>query len=259
MRFCVSCRQPKAVRNKADELKVMWKDIAFIDNYLDDKGNHTIILEIPKDENVDWDLMTMYNEKLEGNFMLCLNSLSDVPIARDRDIKFYWAYPVVSYYELNTLKNMGASQIIPGIPLIFDIKNLKMPLRLIPNTTQSEYLFAGDVESAGWIRPENLELYEDFAESCEFQFEHLTQEEALLNIYKKGVWKDDLSYLFPLGLSSPIYNAEMPKSFGKMRMNCKHLCQQGKCNYCYGVIKLANRTHSLRNLIKEKGKENNGD
>ena len=262
MRFCVSCRQPLAVRKQADELKVEWKDKAFIDNYLDNKGNHTIILEIPKDAEIDWDYLSMWHEKLDGKLILCLESLwhSTPKEAINRGIEFYWKYPVSSKYELNAVKRLGVCQVIVGIPLIFDIKSIKFPIRLIPNATMMDYLPNDDLAAAGWIRPESLALYEEYAESCEFFHNDLPQEATLMNIYKRGSWKDDLTFLFVGQVSGKhIYNQYLPESFGKMRMSCKHRCQENLCSTCYSSIRLAEMKQGIRKLIEERKDEENGN
>jgi len=237
MRFCVSCRQPINIINKAEEVKVNYEDIAYIDNYLDkEEIKHYFVLQIPKDANPNWDKLQMYNEKLNGQFILAFENLVTAFIAKERDIKFYWEHPITHFFELNKAVEAGVSQIIPGMPLIFDLEYLKkvnIKLRLLPNYAYNIADTSTGV-CGGWIRPEDLKYYEDLTESCEFITNSLDRERATFNIYsQKKEWKEDLSYLI-VGLNEPFYAQYLPDNFGKVRIKCGQRCQKNKelCGYC---------------------------
>lgn len=246
MRFCVSCRQPKKVRDKADELKVEWRDIIFIDNYIENPENHIIILEVPSGLTKDWAKLKMYSDKLNNKLILALKDVGEAYFAQEYGIKFYWDYPVCSYYELNYLDNLGAEQVILGIPLIFDIENIKLPIRLCPDAKMNEYLYDADDAIAAWIRPEGLSKYEPYAVSCEFKERDLTRQSALLDVYKQGYWKDELNFVIN-SLSMPVYNQYIPEGFDKNRLNCKQICQRrlGSCRSCQRNIEYAKKIKEL--------------
>ena len=66
MRFCVNCRHMGKTKSQAQELKVDYKDIEFIDDYIEkEQKQHYIVLKIPKEVIPDWELLNMYNEKME--------------------------------------------------------------------------------------------------------------------------------------------------------------------------------------------------
>lgn len=71
MKYCVSGRQPRSTLVKADEIKMRYADIARVIDNLKDYPDKTIILEIPKDKEIDWDKIETLN-KAEGNFILAL-------------------------------------------------------------------------------------------------------------------------------------------------------------------------------------------
>ena len=242
MRFCVSCRQGSSVINEAQEIKVDYRDIAFVDEYIEkEEKPHTIIIRLPKYETINWDLLVMYDDKLGGNLLLALDDITLAPEAKAKNLKFYWNFPVSTHYELENLKALGVSQVILGMPLIFDydiIKQKEIKVRLIPNYAFNEYLIDDDGVCAGWIRPEDLALYEEIAESCEFYTDSLKKEKAMLHIYSKGDWPDDLSIIIN-GLNKEFNNQYLRNGFGERRLNCKQVCKRDsqRCHFCERIRK----------------------
>ena len=226
MRFCVSCRQDNLILKEVEEIKVEYKDINFIHNYIEQEEKpHIIILRLLNNTEINWSLLKMFNDKLSGNFILALDDLKDASTAKEYNLKFYWNYPITTYYELNHVINMGACQVILGLPLCFNIPYIKsknIKIRLIPNYTFRDYLMDDGVKG-GWIRPEDLVLYEDIAESCEFKAKSIQREKAIYNIYKLGSWPDDLQFIID-GLEAEFYNQHLEQGFTKARMECKLIC-----------------------------------
>ncbi len=249
MRFAVSCRQPLKVRNKAQEITVDYKDINFIDNYIENPEEHWITLFL--DSSVpDWDVLGMYNEKLNEKFMVGLQfgHLNDINELKSRNIKFFLNCPIYNYYDLNILKNLGVAQVIVGPPLLFEVDNIEVPLRLYPDSGMSGFWGTlADYRIAPWIRPEALHLYELYTDTCDFFEVHdMTRQAALLDIYQKGVWNDNLQFVIK-ELKEPVWGQHLPIGFDKNRLNCKQICQRkpGVCRSCYRGIEMAK-------LLKEK-------
>lgn len=256
MRFCVSCRHNKKTRDKAQELKVEARDIAFLDDYIcQEEKPHTIVLEY--DGEIKWEKLVMYNECLKGNFMLSVRTLGAGLVAKEKGIKFYWNNPVVTMYELNSVIAAGASQVILGPPLVFDkaaIEALGVKVRLIPNYSFNDYIIDDGV-CGGWVRPEGLSTWEDIAESCEFISTDLQNERAIFDIYIDRKWPDDLSLLIT-GLNKKFNAKYITEEFDKHRASCKQRCQRNKniCQYCYRICKMS-EVLELRDNLQNKNKE----
>ena len=249
MRFCVSCRQPLEVQAQADELLVEYKDLAFIDNYIDEFENnihHYFIIQIPKNTIINWDYMVMYKEKLNEQLMLEINDLDLVEKANEYNIKFCWGYPATNYYELHQLMELGASVITISGQLVFDkeqLTKLNYKYRLIPNYAMN--IFPNDTGVCGsWIRPEVLKEWDDIVESCFFISKNLTQERTVFEIYKEGSWQDDLMPLIE-GLNEPLYNQYLGTTINTLRFNCKQKCMidEKECNHCNRIKKLGYIIH----------------
>ena len=141
----MSARQPNAVLKKADEIKIQIRDFRAIPDYIEKYPNKTLILEMSNEipEDFDWTVIQAYSEKMNGNFYCALSDLSFTPECSLRGIKFYYRYPVTSFYELEGLKNIGVSYVLIGVPLCFDLKTVasyKIPIRMVPNLAYEPYI-----------------------------------------------------------------------------------------------------------------------
>ena len=75
----------------------------------------------------------------------------------------------------------------------------------------------------------------------EFDFCHISQEEALYRIYSdEQKWPGPLSYLV-YDLNNNCLNRLLPKDIGEKRLNCGHKCQDPTsiCRICPNAFKLA--------------------
>ena len=102
MKYCLSARQPANLLKKADEIKIELRDFRAIPDYIEKYPNQTLILEFVNEipEDFDWELMSIYAEKMNGNFYCALSNLSLVPECSLRNIKFYYKYAITTLYEL---------------------------------------------------------------------------------------------------------------------------------------------------------------
>ena len=101
MRFCVSGRQSYSVIKNADEIKFEYNDKNKIIDMIEDYSEKTIILDVPKDEE-DWNTWQLYTEKF-NNFYIALHNLMRSNEFNKANIKWYWPYPITSFYELQKI------------------------------------------------------------------------------------------------------------------------------------------------------------
>lgn len=241
MKYCLSARQPDNILKKADEIKIELRDFKAIPEYIEKFPNKTLILEFVNElpEDFDWNLIEVYSKKMNGNFYCALSDLSLTPECSLRNIKFYYKYLATSFYELKGLKDLGVSYVLIGVPLIFDLKNVanyNIPIRAIPNIAYEPYLLHQDGICGGWIRPEDVDKYDQYIETFEFYApKALEKESALYRVYAENkTWPGNLNLLIDyLNFdcnNQLIYDEE---NFAERRMNCKQKCLAGRsCHYC---------------------------
>ena len=240
MKYCLSARQSKEFLNKADEIKIEVRDYKAIIDYIENYPNKTLILELEHElpEKFSWNTIEMYSKKHE-NFYCAVANKNQILECKLRNIKFYYKFTITTFYELASLKEMGASYVLIGAPLIFDLKNVKrynIPIRAIPNLAYEPYLDHPNGICGGWIRPEDVDKYSEYIDVFEFYAPKMLEKEATLyHIYAENKnWPGNLNLLIDFLNIDANNNAIIDENgFAEKRMNCKQRCMSnGNCHYC---------------------------
>ena len=250
MKYCISGRQPYSVLKQADEIKVKYNDKDRIIDFVEKIPDKTIILDMPEFD-VDYATWHMYDEKFEGGFVLGLHHLTRADEMNIEGIKWYWPYPITSYYELQEILALGPFYVLLGPPLSFELANVRkivgpdVQIRMVCNCARPVHLIAnaGAPGLKGqYVRPEDVSAYGEFVDVFEFDgvTNALTKEETLLKIYKdKGEWMGNLNFLIT-HLNVDVDNRGIMDDFGDHRMNCGQRCMSGgSCTYCDIAFKFA--------------------
>lgn len=245
MKYCVSGRQPKSVLEKADQIKLAYKDRERLIDYIDELSDKTFILEIPKGlsmEEIDWELYEAYSEKVD--FIFCIYDLNMAQNCADHNIKFYWAYPVFTWFELRGLVPYNPCYISVSAPISFSLNRIKrytdIPLRICPNLAYDAYIHRENGLHGSWVRPEDIETYDKHIDVCDFITTDLSKEATLLHIYKENkTWPGNLNLLLT-NFDINVDNRAIPITLGALRMNCGQLCMEmDNCNACDRAIEFA--------------------
>lgn len=194
--------------------------------------------------DVNFNTWRMYDEKFEGKFYIALYMLPYAKQLNEEGIKWYWPYPITSFYELDEIMKMSPSQIVLGPPLSFDLKNVRsivgpdIIIRMTCNCARPAHLIANSGLSGikgQFIRPEDVKLYEEYVDVLEFDAvkDALKKEETLLKIYKENQeWMGNLNLLIT-HLNVDVDNRGILDEFGERRMNCRQRCLSGgACRHC---------------------------
>ena len=268
MRFCVNGRQPYSVIEKADEIKFQYNDKDKILDLVEKYPNKVVILDVPGDET-DWNAWHMYSDKFI-EFYIALHNLNRADEFNDNNIKWYWPYPVTSYYELGMILALNPSYLMIGAPLSFDLDQVatlayvdgeatSIPLRMVCNNARPRYLpaptpIANTAICGQWVRPEDVKAYGSRVQCFEFDNVDLKQEEVLLHIYKENEsWPGNLNLLIQ-GLNVNVDNRAIPDEFAEARMNCGQKCwSTSGCRLCPTALKFADqiRKEHLRRSKKD--------
>jgi hypothetical protein len=232
VKYCLSARQASSILSKTDEIKVDWKDRGVIIDYIKNYSDKIIILNIPKDvEEMDWNLFITYSETFK-EFYLCFSHLKEewIEVCKEFNIKFYWSYPVTSYFELDGLKKMGVSQMLIGMPLSFDLQKVKnitdnISLRLVANYSYEEYIPRINGIKGQYIRPEDIPIYGEYIDTIEFRTygdDWITKEATLYHVYAENKnWPGNLNLLIT-NLNYDIDNKLLntTPNFAEKRIKC---------------------------------------
>lgn len=253
MKYCVSARQSANVLKKADEIKVKFEDIDAIINFIEEYPDKTVIYEIPNDkaiEEVQWHSLQVYADKI--NLKVALGNLKLINKCVEHNLKYYWAFPITSYYELKGLLDLDVCEIFLGIPLCFDLgtcSKYNIPIRVVANLAYDAYIPQSTGINGFYIRPEDLDVYEKYISSIEFVTDDLGKESTLLHVYKDNKqWPGNLNLLIT-NLKENVDNRAIPEEFGKTRVNCQQKCMRNNsCHFCESAFYFA--TEIRKEVIK---------
>ena len=259
MRYCVSGRQPLSTLRQADEIKMQYEDIERIIDYIKEFPDKTIIYEIPKNViDVNWKLLEAYAQ--EVTLVIALQDLRLIPKCLEYGLRYYWAYPITSYYELKGILELNPYYIFLGAPLCFNLEHVhnmtNAYIRMCPNVAYDAYIPREDGICGAWVRPEDVGVYEPYINAFEFIADNLEKERTLLHIYKdNGEWPGNLNLLIT-NLKINVDNRAIPDEFGAIRVRCGQRCMQyGSCHYCHSAIKFSEAVRQ-KYLEMQQEKEN---
>jgi len=193
----------------------------------------------------DWDEYIELFNKYEGVLILALNNVNDCLKAAEKGIPFYYGFPIQTYEEFNSLIAMEPFYIIPGAPLFFNleyISKFEIPIKIFPNMNSLSLFPKIDSATGTWVRPEDIEYYGRFVETCEFITETIEQERALFRIYKSGEFIGPISLIIPDLEEYGAHNDLIDSQHTVIRTYCKQKCESGErdCHICENILKISN-------------------
>lgn len=262
MRYSVSSRQPYSVIKKADEIRFIYADRDKIFDLIENYSDKAIILDVPNQEE-DWDNWQMYSEKF-AEFYIALHDLSRADAFNVMNIKWFWPFPITSFYELSMIIDLRPSYIMLGPPLSFDLEKVQkvikgacgesIPVRMTANVAYPKYLSNEKVNGlcGQWVRPEDVALYEPYIQCFDFEgCQSLKEEEVLLTTYQAGVWPGNLNLLIKR-LDFNVDNRAIPEEVGPARINCGQKCWSGSgCKLCVSAFMFAEAIRKERDKRRQ--------
>ena len=242
----ISCLIIFVAINKANEIKVDYKDRKTIFDLAIKYPNATFILDMRgTEEPEDWNEISRLNIICKNNFILAVGKFLYVNECKQRNIKYYYTFPVNTLYELKALEDAGCEYALIDAPLTHMLPTIKekysIKLRMVPNVAYYSYISHSEGVCGSWFRPEDSELYSQYIDAIEFEDCNLKKEQALYRLYGEGQeWGGDISVLIT-NLNVSANNKMIPPEFAQARIKCGQRCLSGAhCKLCYNYLKLAN-------------------
>ena len=257
MKFMISCRHSLVELEKADEIRVDYKDIARLADFVTDKWQCTkdIYIYLPKDQLINWDKINIYKDLLP--IYIAVEDTALIEVAQSYGYKVFWSYPASSYWELRGLLDLGVCQVLLDAPLYFDIPKVKaacgdVEIRLVVNKCINGYMMRKNGICGTYVRPEDVDLYGAYVDHMEFDTDNdLRKEMALLGIYQKRYWPGNLNILLTY-LGENVDNRGFDEEFGQHRLDCYQSCQRdGRCHYCQSTFSLITTVLKHRQELAE--------
>lgn len=259
LKYCLKNRQEKKYLDLADEIKAEYRDYKSFPDLIEKYPDKTLICQIYSNkEDVDWDALKRTNILAKGNFICCVGTYDYMIKCKELDIKFYFGFPVKTFWELESLRDLGVCYVRLDAPLFFQMDRVKkygVPVRAVPNVAYLADLPHSDGVCGTWIRPEDTAIYEEYIDVFEFEDCDIKKEQALWRIYAKNrEWPGSMNLLISNFNYEGICSCIHP-DLADHRLTCRQRCKEvpNSCRLCYRTMKLANPKiiRSLQEKIEE--------
>lgn len=162
----------------------------------------------------------------------------------DENIPFFFLERINTFDKLTSAICLGVSDVYITDELGFyliDVHKIcaehEVKVRVYPNVAQSSSLKPDASLTQFFIRPEDIEMYEDYVDVLEFFGVALDKQPVFYNIYNEGQWGDELSILIA-GID-PVASEGILPIFGPSRLKCNKRCTFGKCELCINLAKIS--------------------
>ena len=261
MRYAIRYYRGCRVLDKANEIIIKYDkvDSALLNFVQKWKPNQRIVLDVTELDDEDiLKSIDIFKEAIKLHKQMAVMLTKDqiyTDIAMN-NIPFFFFNGVYNLDELVWQTNLGVSDIyITGdlgfwLKDIYEVYHDKVNIRVVPNEVQSPSVDYSDNFKKFFIRPEDVEMYEQYVDIFEFGGS-LKAQPALYDIYRDGRWMGDLSTII-IGLNESI-NTETIMPIFVARINCKKKCAFGKCHIC-DHIKIAAQEIEDKGLVITKEK-----
>lgn len=253
MNYCLRSRLSPRYLAQADEIKVDYRDHETIPDLAHRYTKATIVLFPPipyhKLSPEEWNQIVLYNQLCNNNFIINCGSIADAYEAKQRSLRFMLDAYINTEWDLRGMINLGAEYAYVGIPFFFNMPKIEdlpeIKLRAVPTVSYQTGLPHNPEEGVygKWIRPEDIELYEDYITTIEFEQCLVPREETLFKVYKSGEWSTRLDVLIE-DLGSSALNRAIDPDLIERRINCGQRCMRfptdrRTCHACSTALKLA--------------------
>ena len=264
IKFCLTSQQSEVVLSQADE--IITTEIKAVRGLAKKFPRAKIIFSWPASldsatEQSLWDELLVLNVENPNRIIVCLRFIEHAEKCKSLNLKFYWGYKAVTFYELQMLSKLGAEYIKIGGPLVHSFKELKrfnIPVRIAPNVAVDEVAGQEFAYAGSWIRPEEYPFYNRYNVVYEFEGVNTVQEKTLFDLYKnKKEWSGPLKDII-LNMPFDAVNRLISPDLTKSRAFCGQRCMKNdSCKLCLTTLKLAdpNFLKKVQGMAK-KGEQN---
>lgn len=240
MKYLIDSRQSEALISDSDTVPVIdWNSRkALLDlghKYPDKEFNLTLT-------NADIDERELANANVQchNNLIVAVSNADSVAICKKTNVRFYFASPISTYQQLQSVIETGAYMALITAPLTHDLEHLRsFPIKTLAVLNNvnvgSPVPLASPASLCGpWFRPEDAHIYTRYIDYAMFSYDTLRQERGLFNLYNNiHSWHGDLKDII-IGLDTSIKNTSLTSGLCEKRLNCKQICftNPRSCHYC---------------------------
>lgn len=246
MNYCLSSQVGPEYMAKAQEIRVKYKNLDSLLNIYEINSQATIVLTISSQidkSTIRWDEIEKYSRMWQKRLLIETDSFDIMDACKALDIKFFYAIPINSFYELKALVDLGCSDVKIDAPLthmLDKVDKYDITIRMCPNVAYYAHIPRDNGVIGSWVRPEDVDFYEQYIDVFEFEDCDAKKERALYRVYaEQESWYGSLNDLIT-NLNYPGDSKLVHRDFPILRGYCGQRCVSGSnCTACYRILDLA--------------------
>ena len=281
MKYCVNYRRDLKCRTEVDELRITYrKEDTTLFDFLRLYKDKRINIVIPDAEdfiacNEIKKFIAFEEERIANNhnYVFVLLSCEDshcqdlyTIIRNEIGVEIYFNDRINNWDTLIGLVNKyEISDVYITEDLGFElpfVRNFLSPygirIRCFANVAQSQWEET-PIFKKFFIRPEDVDVYEDYIDVLEFYYERIDQQNVLYRVYsKEKKWSGKLAEII-FSCEEDVDNRCILPEFAEKRLSCSKKCYRGgKCLFCHRALSLAKTMADaeLRFVQTEKEEDN---
>jgi hypothetical protein len=257
MKCCIDFTKRSKILDKVDEITIEYHNnmvdlFEFLEKYPDKRVN-IFILNDKDISEIDIKNFASIKEKYNVYLKLVKYNKSLVNTVVENNIPFFFNNNISDIDTFNGYVHLGVSDIYVAEDLCFQLDKLAevaheagIALRTYANICQTRWKEMDSLKTF-FIRPEDLEFYEDYLDTIEF----ITKEDKDIDIFYEiyfvdKKWFGKLNEII-IGFDSEIDSRFILPKFAERRIKCNKNCMKnGKCRMCEVIDELAE-------TLKDKG------
>ena len=261
MKWCLRSRLASRYLIKADEIRVDFRDYESIPDVYHKYKRTIILFPALQNEEYDWNKLLQFDTICEHNLIISCLTTEIMSMAKNLGLRFMLASEAHSGWDLKMLQDFGAEYAYVGIPLFFNLKRIRdngaytIKLRAIPTVAYNHHYPYTSGICGQWIRPEDVEAYEDYIDVMEFEFCDVPREETLFKVYaEQKEWNTRLDILIE-DLGSAALNRMIPETLVETRLECGQRCMNGgSCHLCSSILRTTEEDFikKIRDVVPKK-------
>lgn len=271
MKSCIEWRKDFKYLDKVDEYNINYKNktkqlLYFLDHYGLGEKRVNIVIEKPTIEDIEL-IVAVKHRNENYNIAVCTDiDMYCINQLKENNIPFYLNTHINSFDALQFAINLGVSDVFITEELGFDLKRVHeitskagIKIRCYANISQIQYPYEGNDGLKGfYIRPEDIEVYEEYVDIIEF-YKSVDIQNTLYDVYFISKhWDGQLREIIK-GLRNTVNNYYiLTDEFAKRRVHCRKKCiKSERCQLCERIVELADTLEKsddyevFRNNIKE--------
>ena len=261
MNYCIPFNKESTALEQCNEIVIDYTPDqseprleSFIQMWPEHKITLNMGIEIPTDELIN------ILKKLEtySNFCIRLNQLNTIMLdyLKEINIPYYFNNVAYTYDDIYQFKELGASEIIIGPMLGFDLINCSNIARNLNLSIRSYHTYSIRYDKymqPHWqyfIRPEDIPLYEQYIDTIEFLSTDVYKINVLFEAYKKQKWDGILNEII-LSRTLIYDNQYIPPIWGRKRIQCRRTCmyKEDGCHICEQLYRLSKTLEEAQIVI----------